>query len=120
MIEKIDGFKKIPEQSFTTKESEHILSCFSLSPISSFRSIENKHDVNRGKDCMKKFCGSLIEYAMKLISFRAARIRSKLRSLLYLSRKIWKKYLKDKIYRKVRDYCYYTEEYRGAVHSIWN
>ena len=88
MIEKIDGFKKIPEQSFTTKESEHILSCFSLSPISSFRSIENKHDVNRGKDCMKKFCGYLIEYAMKLISFRAARIRSKLRSLLYLSRKI--------------------------------
>ena len=30
------------------------------------------------------------------------------------------KYLKDKKYRKVRDHCNYTEEYRGAVHSIWN
>ena len=69
---------------------------------------------------MKKFCGCLIEHAMKLISFRAARIISKLRNLSYLSRKIWKKYLKDKTYHKVRDYCYYTEEYRGAVHSIWN
>ena len=27
------------------------------------------------------------------------------------------KYLKD---RKVRDHCYYTEEYRDAAHSIYN
>ena len=30
------------------------------------------------------------------------------------------RYLKDKKYRKVRDQCYYTEEYRGAAHSICN
>ena len=29
-----------------------------MSAISSFRSIENKHDVYIGKDCMKKFCES--------------------------------------------------------------
>ena len=34
---------------------EHILSGFSMSAISSFKKIENKHDVYRGKDCMKKF-----------------------------------------------------------------
>ena len=28
--------------------------------------------------------------------------------------------MKDKRYRKVRDHCHYTVEYRGAVHSIWN
>ena len=28
------------------------------------------------------------------------------------------KYLKDKKYRKVRDHCHYTEEYRGATTSI--
>ena len=34
-----------------------------MSTISSSRSIENKHDLNRGKDCIKKFCKSLREHA---------------------------------------------------------
>ena len=55
IIEKIDGCKNNPENSSTTKVSEHIPSGFSMSTISLFRSIENKHDVYRGKDCMKKF-----------------------------------------------------------------
>ena len=38
-----------------------------MSRISSFRIIENKHDIYRGKDCMKKFCEFLREHAMKLI-----------------------------------------------------
>ena len=42
--------------------------------ISSFRSIENKHNVSRGKYCMKKFCESLREHAMKIINFRKKRI----------------------------------------------
>ena len=41
-----------------------------MSTISSFRSIENKHDVYRGKDCMKKFCEFLREHAMKIINFK--------------------------------------------------
>ena len=41
-----------------------------MSTISSFRSIENKHDVYRGKYCMKKFCESLREHAMKIINFK--------------------------------------------------
>ena len=35
---------------------KHIPSGFSMSTISSFKNIENKYDVYRGKDCMKKFC----------------------------------------------------------------
>ena len=38
-----------------------------MSIISSFRSIKNKHDVQRGKDCMKTFCEFLREHAMKII-----------------------------------------------------
>ena len=43
-LKKIDGCKNNPEKSSTTKVGEHILSGFSLSKISSLKSIENKHD----------------------------------------------------------------------------
>ena len=45
IIEKIDGCKNNPENSSTTKVSEHIPSGFSMFKIFSFRSIENKYDV---------------------------------------------------------------------------
>ena len=56
IIEKIDGCKNNPENSSTTKLSEHIPSDFSMPTISLFKSIQNNHDVYRGKDCMKRFC----------------------------------------------------------------
>ena len=37
---------------------------------SSFKKIEDKHEVNRDKRCMKKFCKSLREYAVKIINFK--------------------------------------------------
>ena len=63
LIEKIDGCKNSPKNSFTTKVGKHILSGFSISTISSSKIIENKHDVYRSKDCVKKFCESLREHA---------------------------------------------------------
>ena len=60
IIEKIDGCKNNPENSST---------------ISSFRSIENKADVYRGKDCMKKFCESLREHAIKIINFKKKKMK---------------------------------------------
>ena len=68
IIERIEGCKNSPKNSTTTKVSEHIPSSFSMSTISLFRSIENKHDVYRGKDCMKMFCELLREHAMKIIN----------------------------------------------------
>ena len=41
-----------------------------MSTISSFKSIENKHDVYGGKYYMKRFCESLRKHAMKIISFK--------------------------------------------------
>ena len=40
-----------------------------MSTISSFKSIENEHDIYIGIDCIKKFCESLREHAMEIISF---------------------------------------------------
>ena len=54
LIENINGCKNNPEYSFATKVSEYIPSGFSMSTISSFRSIENKHDIYRGKDFYEK------------------------------------------------------------------
>ena len=53
LIEKNDGCKNDPENSFTTKVGEHIPSGFLMPTKSSFTSIQNKHNVYRGKNCMK-------------------------------------------------------------------
>ena len=70
IIEKIDGSKNNSESSSTSKVSEHVPSGFSMSTISSFGSIENKHNMYRGKDCIKKFCEFLRENAMKIINLK--------------------------------------------------
>ena len=96
--------------------------------ICSFRSIENKHDVCRGKDCMKKFCEFLREHVMKVINLKNKKMKLltkeeqesyKNSKICYICKeKFENKYLKDKKYLKVRDH--YTVEYRGTAHSICN
>ena len=69
VIEKIKECKNNLENSSTAKIGKRIPSDFKISTISSFNRIENKHDVHRGKDCMKKLCESVREHAMKIIFF---------------------------------------------------
>ena len=52
-----------------TKVNKYLPSDFPMSAMSSFRGIENKHEVYGGKDWMKKFCKSLRQYAMKIINW---------------------------------------------------
>ena len=47
-----------------------------MSKISLFKSIENKNDVYRGKDCKKKFCEFLRENAMKIINLKKRKMKS--------------------------------------------
>ena len=75
LIEQIDGCKNNPENSSTTKVGEHVSSGFSMSTISSFKSIRNKHNVCRGKDCMTMFPESLKEYAAKIIKKKKKKMK---------------------------------------------
>ena len=78
--------KNNPEKSSSTKANDHIPSGFSMSTISSLRSIENKHDVYRGKDYMKNFFEFLREHAMKILILKRKKIKllKKSRKLYYL------------------------------------
>ena len=69
-IKKIDGCKNNPENSSTSKVGENIPPGFSMSTISPFKSRENKLDVYRSKDCMKKFCEPIREHVMEMINFK--------------------------------------------------
>ena len=40
-----------------------------MSTIWAFDYIENKHNLYRGKDCMKTFCESLREHAKNILDF---------------------------------------------------
>ena len=75
IIGKINRCKTNSENSSATKVSEHIPSEFSMSVISLFKSIENKHDVYRCKGCMKKFCEYLREQEMEIINFRKKKMK---------------------------------------------
>ena len=46
----------------------------SMSTICKFDNIENKNNVYRGEDCMKKFCESLREHTVKIINFEKKKI----------------------------------------------
>ena len=93
-----------------------------------FDHIENKHTLYRGKDCMKKSCDSLKEYAKNIIAFEKKKMlpltREKLISYRYAGvcytcgGKILKMFAEVINYWKVKDYCHYTCKYRGIVFVI--
>ena len=49
--------------------------CFSMFTISSFRSIEKKHDLCRGEDCIKKFSKFSRKHAIKIINFNEKKMK---------------------------------------------
>ena len=58
-----------PNESYTETKAKHESSGYSLSLISSFDSKENKHNVFRRQDCIKRFCSDLKELATKVINY---------------------------------------------------
>ena len=58
-----------PKESYTERKAKHEPSGYSLSLISSFGSKENKHNVYRGRDCIKRFCSDRKELGTEIINF---------------------------------------------------
>ena len=74
IIEKIDRCKNNAEHLSTIRVGERIPSDFSMFTIYLFRSIK-RHDVYRGKYCMRKFCEFLKEHIIKIINFKAKKLK---------------------------------------------
>ena len=72
-----------------------------MSTISTFKSIENKHDLCRDKDCMKKFHKSLKEHA------------------IFVEKNL-KINMPKKQCCKIWDHYCYTGEYKGTADTICN
>ena len=70
LIEKTDGCKNNPENSFTTKIGGDIRLGFSISTISLLKTIKKKNNIYRGKDCLSKFSECLGEHTMEIINFQ--------------------------------------------------
>ena len=64
LIGKIDGCK--PQQMQLNKLHQ-VLQWL-------FKSIENKHDLYRGKDCMETFCYYLREHTIEIINFKKKKL----------------------------------------------
>ena len=74
-MQEIDRCTNNLQHSPKTKVSEHIALGLSMSTMSSFRRIENEHDVYKSNDCLKKFCEYLREHAMKIINFKKKKMK---------------------------------------------
>ena len=127
LIKKIDGCKNNSEKPSTIKVTKNSPCGYSMYLIWTFHGIENKHNVYRGKQCIKKFSESLKEHAMKKINFEKKIIpltnkEYKSWSNCHLcKKKKWEdNYTNYKIYCEVRDHCHYTDKYIGPAHSICN
>ena len=69
LLEKMSTCHNNPNESSTTEMNKHVPSGYSLFTHCSFDKLRNKLNHYRGKDCMKKFCKDLREYATKIINY---------------------------------------------------
>ena len=78
---------------------------------------------------MKNFCLDLKEHAAKIINYEKKEMISltkeekkihRMQKVSYICKKGFSTDDDNKKYFKVRDYCHYTEKYRGAAHDIYN
>ena len=118
-IKKIDGCGSNPENFSTTKVDEYNPCCHSVSTIWRFDPIENKHNLYRGRDFMKRLFDSLKENAKNTIDFekkenvtvskKRIKITRKCNRMLYLWKSNPKKSQRYKFLKKQKSLSLYRE-----------
>ena len=73
MIKRIDGCKNNYENFFHVKVDEHNSCLYSVPLIGRFSVTENKDDVYRDEDIMKKFWGYLRGHTIDIINFKKSK-----------------------------------------------
>ena len=78
---------------------------------------------------MERFCKNFKEHATRIINYEKKEMipltdeenkSYKKQKVCYICKKEFSTDDDDKKYHKVKDYCHYTEKFRGAAHSIGN
>ena len=114
-----------PEMSSTRGINVHQPSGWCIYSTFAYGKVTNPLKQYRGRDCVSKFCKTIMAEAKGLYESAPKKPRNKLtkeQTVEFITAKechiCFKKFSpKD---RKVRDHCHYTGKYRGAAHSSCN
>ena len=121
----VSGAPSNPEMPSTRGINVHQPSGWCMYSKFAYGKVTNPLKQYRGRDCVSKFCETIIAEAKRLYKSAPKKPMDKLtkeQTVEFLTAKdchiCFKKFSsKD---RKVRDHCHYTGKYRGAAHSSCN
>ncbi|XP_057296306.1 uncharacterized protein LOC130625271 [Hydractinia symbiolongicarpus] len=129
ILEPVQGCDGDPEKSHTRDVSKHVASGYAFITNFAHGEVEESSDCYRGKDCTERFCKGLRDQVNRAIRHQQKKMipltheekeAHKSAKGCFICNGLFKKNNKDITMRKVRDYCYYTGQYRGAAHSSCN
>ena len=125
LLENISICHNDPEKSSATKINKHTSSSYSMFTHCSFDATKiSEPDFYRGEDCIEKFCKALKKHAERIVYWGKKEMipltdeenkSYENPKLCYIYKKRFTKYSK-----KVRDYCHFTGNFRGATHNKCN
>ena len=142
ILKAYDSCEGDPDNSYTRKINKHEASGFCVYSKFAHGDVDNPLKLYRGKDCVKKFCGYVVNEAKRLYNmFPNNKEMDELTdeekksynkaNVCYICGDKFTKWCDSKKndasfkkeyakYKKVRDHCHFTGKYRGAAHNNCN
>ena len=121
----VSGAPNNPEMSSTRGINVHQPSGWCRYSKFAYGKVTNPLKQYSGRDCISKFCETIMAEAKRLYESAPKKLMDKLtkeQTVEFVTAKechiCFKKFSPK--HRKVRDHCHYTGKYRGATHSSYN